>query len=106
MAGKHYSTSSQPYKKSAHAKPDEKRTAAKKPVYDDMYSYEEPHGAKRGTRQSTVSAHTAAGKAKKKKRSNPLPTVLAVLCLLASLGILAYIVWDLGLPSMLSALLG
>ena len=105
MAGKHYSTSSQPYKKSAHAKPEEKRTAAKKPVYDDMYSYEEPHGAKRGTRQSTAAAQKTTGKTQK-KRANPVPTVLAVLCLLASLGILAYIVWDLGLLSMLSALLG
>ena len=101
MAGKHFSSSSQPYKKSAHARSDA-RQAANKPVYDDRYSYEEPRTAKRGTQQSTA----APGSKAKKKKSGPVPTVLAVLFLLAALGIMTYIVWDLGLLSMISALLG
>ena len=109
MAGKHYrnSSSTEPQRRAA----DPQRTARtqapvqpKKEEYEDLYSYEEPYGAKRGTRQSK-NAKTAAGVNAPAKKSVWQP-IAAWLCLLAAAGILFYMVWDLGLIDMVRSLLG
>ena len=102
MAGKHYrnSPSAEPQRSVRTQAP----VQPKKEEYEDLYSYEEPYGAKRGTRQAKNAKTTAAMKAPEKK-SKWQPYV-AWLCLLAAAGILFYMVWDLGLIDMVRSLLG
>ena len=76
----------------------------KKADYEDLYSYEEPRGAKRGTRRPTGASHNAPAK-KPAKKASKVPTVIAILCLLAAAGIMFYVLWDLGIISMLLSIL-
>ena len=75
----------------------------KKADYEDLYSYEEPRGAKRGTRRPTGASSAPARKPAKK--ASKVPTVIAILCLLAAAGIMFYVLWDLGIISMLLSIL-
>ena len=107
MAGKHYRNSSSAEPQRRNTAP--QRTAhtqaqPKKEEYEDLYSYEEPYGAKRGTRQSK-NVKTAANAATPAKKSVWQP-LTAWLCLLAAAGILFYMVWDIGLIGMVQSLLG
>ena len=107
MAGKHYRNSSSAEPQRRNAVP--QRTARtqvqpKKEEYEDLYSYEEPYGAKRGTRQSK-NVKTTANVTPSAKKSIWQP-LTAWLCLLAAAGILFYIVWDMGLINMVQSLLG
>ncbi len=109
MSGKHYRASSaEPQRHSADAKRTSARTQTpakpKTEEYEDLYSYEEPYGAKRGTRQSTNRKPAPVVSTPKKK--SVWPPIAAVLCLLAAAGILFYIVWDLGFFDMIMTLLG
>lgn len=76
------------------------RTAQPDP-YEDLYSYEEPRGAKRGTRQA---ARTTAYMPAKQKSGIAAP-LIAVLCLLGAAGIMVYMLWDLGVVDMLLSVL-
>ena len=75
----------------------------KKADYEDLYSYEEPRGAKRGTRRPTGASNAPIRKPAKK--ASKVPTVIAILCLLAAAGIMFYVLWDLGIISMLLSIL-
>ena len=77
----------------------------KKTDYEDMYSYEEPRGAKRGTRRPTTTAPHGAPARKPAKKPSKVPTVIAILCLLAAAGIMFYVLWDLGVVNMLLSML-
>ena len=110
MSGKHYrSSAAEPQRRSAEPQRTSARTQAPaKPQvdeYEDLYSYEEPYGAKRGTRQAKNRKPSLEAYEPQRKKS-AWPPVIATLCLLGALGILFYIVWDLGVLSMISTLLG
>ena len=102
MSGKHYRTP--PAETKQHTA--EPKAQPKKEEYEDLYSYEEPYGAKRGTRQSTNRRNTADVKKTPEKKESAWLSVIPWLCLLAAAGILGYIVWDLGLIEMVRAMLG
>lgn len=107
--GKHFRTDDAPRqtRRSAPAAP--QRTAQpavveKKADYEDLYSYEEPRGAKRGTRRPTGTTQSAPAK-KPAKKPSKAPVIIAILCLLAAAGILFYVLWDLGIVKMLLSML-
>ena len=103
--GKHYRSDSAPRqtRTSAPQRTAQPAAAVKKDDYEDLYSYEEPREAKRGTRRPTTASSRAP--MQKKKRSKA-PVVIAWLCLLAAAGIMVYVLWDLGLVSMILSMLG
>ncbi|MBP3705595.1 MAG: hypothetical protein J6I98_08695 [Clostridia bacterium] len=100
MAGKHFrdDNTEQSYTAEQNTRPKAAQTPAPD-AYEDLYSYEEPRGARRGTRRPTVRTPEYIP-VKKKKPSKTVP-ITAVLCLLAAAGILFYMLWDLGIISML-----
>ena len=105
--GKHFRSDNTPHRTHSTAAP--KRTAqpaapVKKDDYEDLYSYEEPRGAKRGTRRPTGASYGTPAR-KPAKKSSKAPAVIAWLCLLAAAGIMAYVFWDLGLVEMLLSML-
>lgn len=103
--GKHYrgsSTAPRTANKNTRSQAKEAPAAPAPDAYEDLYSYEEPRGARRGTRRPTYStpAWTPA-----KKKPSKAPMVAAILCLLAAAGILFYMLWDLGIIGMLLSIL-
>ena len=97
--GKHYRGSSASQKAPQTSKTP--TPPAKTDDYEDLYSYEEPRGARRGTRRPTYYTPTP----KPAKKPSKVPTVIAILCLLAAAGILFYMLWDLGIIGMLLSIL-
>lgn len=100
MAGKHYRGGSTEQTRTTERST--RSNAAQTPApdaYEDLYSYEEPRGARRGTRRPTV--RTPEYIPTKKKKPSKAAPIAAVLCLLAAAGILFYMLWDLGIISML-----
>lgn len=100
--GKHYrSGSAAPKATRSPAK--NTRSKAKTTVepdpYEDLYSYEEPRGARRGTRRAVYHAP-------KKRGSDKRSLTVGILCMLAAAGIVFYILWDLGIINMILTLLG
>ncbi len=102
MAGKHYRNS--PAAEPKRAPRTQAPAQPKKEEYEDLYSYEEPYGAKRGTRQAK-NAKAAVNVNIPAKKSIWQP-IVAWLCLLAAAGILFYMVWDLGIVDMVLSMLG